>query len=135
MRNAVLLIVSIIAFSCSLPAQSRQGKVDVPVLAGEGPDWDACSSTGTIIGLDPRGDGFLSVRSGPGGAKYREIDRLYNSMHFYICDQKGPWMGVVYSADNNISCNVSTPWTRRQPYTGPCKYGWIHSKFLGDLAG
>lgn len=135
MRKAAILFFCIAALPISALAQSRQGKIDVPVMAGSEPDMDACPSTGSIVGLDPRGDGFLSVRSGPGGARYREIDRLYNGMHVYICDQQGPWLGVVYSRNNSILCNVSSSWTRRQPYTGPCNYGWIHSKFVGDLAG
>ena len=116
-------------------AQPMKGRVDVLVMVGGEPDMDACPSGGTVTGLDPRGDGFLSVRSGPGGAKFREIDRVYNGMSLAICDQVGPWFVVVYSTDNRAECNVSTPWPRKQAYTGPCRYGWVHSRYVGDLAG
>lgn len=134
MLRVLIVALLTLSSSVSISAQQSRGKVDVPVMAGGG-EYDACPSTGTIVGLDPQGDGFLSVRSGPGGPKYREIDRVYNGMHVYICDQKGPWYAVVYSNDNRAECNVSSSWTRRLPYTGPCRYGWIHSKYVGDLAG
>lgn len=135
MRKIAVLIFCTVACSGHALAQSPQGKIDVPVMAGGEPNLDACLGTGVIEGLDPRGDGFLSVRSGPGGRKYREIARVYNGMRVYICDQKGPWLGVVYSTKSSAECNVTSPWSKRMAYTGPCNYGWIHSKYVGDLAG
>ena len=113
-----------------------QGRIDVPVLAGGNPDFQACPTVGEIVGLDPNGDGFLSVRSGPGGRPFQEIDRVYNGMRVKICDQHGPWYGVVYDADNRTDrCNVDASRSIRGPYTGPCRYGWIHSRYVGDIAG
>jgi hypothetical protein len=60
---------------------ATRSPIDVPIYAGGKPDADACQSTGDIIGLSPRGDGFLSVRSGPGDRSFREIDRLRNGQH------------------------------------------------------
>lgn len=126
----------LVAASCLLhvhavaAAQLGQSRIDVPVLAGNSDELDACDGQGTIVGLDPKGDGFLSVRSGPGG-KYREIDRLYNGMRVHLCDLRGVWLGVVYSPrDPQDTCNVTTPWPRREAYTGPCRYGWIHSRYV-----
>jgi hypothetical protein len=136
LRTLILLASSLAGASAGM-AQNR-GKVDVPVMAGGDYRYDACSSTGTIVGLNPRGDGFLSVRSGPGGVPFREIDRVYNGMHVFICDQRGPWFAVVYDhrAWDPSRCNVSSSsWPQRLPYTGPCRYGWIHSHYVGNLAG
>ena len=36
-----------------------------PFVLGGSEDVDACEGGGVIVGLNPRGDGFLSVRSGP----------------------------------------------------------------------
>lgn len=47
-------------------ATSQSSRIDVPVMITPG-GGDACAN-GEIVGLDPKGDGFLSVRSGPGGA-------------------------------------------------------------------
>ena len=76
---------------------------------------DACQSEGDVIGLDPNGDGFLSVRSGPGGPQFREIDRLYNGDRVYLCANNGPWLGAIYSDKRDLdpSCGVSRPWPTR----------------------
>ena len=135
-RKVAIVVIGLLAGVTLAFAQPAKGKIDVPVMAGAEAEFDACPSTGTIVGLDPQGDGFLSVRSGPGGSKYREIDRVYNGMHVFICEYKGPWLGVVYSSSGETdACNVSTNWPRRQAYTGPCEYGWIHSRYVGDIAG
>ncbi len=103
-------------------------------MAG-GDGWDACGSGGDVVGLDPHGDGFLSVRSGPGGKQFREIDRVYNGMHLKICDERGPWLGVVYTPDGNSqTCGVERSWPTRLPYTGPCRYGWVFSRYVGNRA-
>jgi hypothetical protein len=105
---------------------------DAPIIIGGEQGSDACGSSGEIIGLDPNGDGFLSVRSGPGGSQFKEIDRLYNGNKVYICANNGPWLGAIYNdrRDLDQSCGVSKPWQTRQPYTGPCRYGWVHSKYV-----
>lgn len=42
-----------------------------------------CYSLHEVRGLDPKGDGFLAVRVGP-GSNYRMIDRLYNGDRVYV---------------------------------------------------
>jgi hypothetical protein len=110
-------------------------RLDVPVMAGGEEDLDACGSSGRIVGLNPRGDGFLSVRSGPGGKPYREIDRLYNGNAVMVCDEQGPWLAVVYGRSADDDCGVGTPWPVRKPYGGPCRSGWVHSRYVRMVAG
>ncbi|MDE4914779.1 hypothetical protein [Methylobacterium sp. 092160098-2] len=109
-------------------------KIDVPIVIGGSEKFDACLGAGHVVGLDPQGDGFLSVRSGPGGKPYAELDRLFNGNEVAICDEKGPWLGVVYGP-RSMDCNTGTPWPTRMPYTGPCKAGWIHSRYVKVTAG
>ncbi|MHC2107033.1 integron [Methylobacterium sp. CM6246] len=111
-----------------------QPHLDVPIYAGGDNRFDACGGNGQVVGLDPNGDGFLSVRSGPGGRPFREVDRLYNGNLVAICTENGPWMGVVYGT-RGTDCNVDTPWPVKQAYTGPCKAGWIHFRYLKVIAG
>src|SRR5262249_37796991 len=96
---------------------------DVPIAVG------AACARGEVIGLDPNGDNFLSVRSGPGGQPYREIDRLFSSNTVRICGRKAAWLAVVYSAGRQDSCYISSYGTAR-PYEGPCQYGWVHSRYI-----
>lgn len=116
-------------------AMSKEAKIiDVPVtITADGND--ACAN-GEIVGLDPKGDGFLSVRSGPGGQPYKEVDRLYNGNQIYICGYKDNWHSVVYSADRGIGaeCGVSKAWPTSRAYTGPCRYGWVHRRYVKVIA-
>ena len=134
MNTKTLLVAIAVALSTAAPTFARP-RIDVPIYVGGDADFDACGSTGTVVGLNPRGDGFLSVRSGPGG-HFREIDRIYNGQPVWICEDRGPWMAVVYDKrGRDDQCGVSSPWPVKQPYTGPCRYGWVHSRYIGNLTG
>jgi hypothetical protein len=114
------------------PAPPPSNRPDAPIIIGGDERVDACGDTGEIVGLDPQGDGFLSVRSGPGGQPFQEKDRLFNGNEVYICAKSGPWFAAVYNDKRDLeqSCGVDKPWRTRQPYTGPCRYGWIHSTYV-----
>jgi hypothetical protein len=108
-----------------------------PVMVGGTADYDACPSTFTVTGLNPRGDNFLSLRSAP-SADARELARLKPGQVVWACDETGDgnWTGVLVSPDHdNVDCGVGTPIARRQPYRGPCKAGWAASRYLTSLAG
>lgn len=121
-------------FTLSVPVLAN--KLDVPII--EKGDYDGVSSaeieeilptctSSTVSGLSK--DGFLAVRSGP-GSQYRKLAELHNGDVVYVFDHKGKWNGIVYgelSADECLS-----PKTR--PVTHPNK-GWVHGKWLKDLAG
>lgn len=114
-------------------AQEPGRKPQVPIIIEGNTGFDACGANGVVEGLDPAGDGFLAVRSGPGG-KYRELDRLYNGEQVYLCTERGKWLGVVYTKQRQ-DCNVTTSWVSTQPYTGPCKSGWVHQNWVRLWAG
>jgi uncharacterized protein YraI len=74
----------------------------------------ACFATSTVNGLNPNGDGFLAVRTGP-GSNYPMIDKLYNGDVVTVHDLSGRWRGVSYANGTRV--------------------GWVHSNWLVDLAG
>ncbi|MEM7191541.1 MAG: integron [Pseudomonadota bacterium] len=104
-----------------------------PVMVGGDADYDACGSQGVVKGLKASGDGFLAVRAGP-GSNNAMLDKVYNGYILSLCDERGGWYGVVYSHESR-DCGVSTPWPRRQPYSGPCRSGWVYKKYVGAYAG
>lgn len=130
-NRAILLLAS--SFCLVSVAKGAQF-IDVPIII-TADERDVCG-VGEIIRLDPKGDGFLSVRSGPGGRPYRELDHLYNGNQIYICDFKGKWFGVVYSGQRGLSqqCGLSKAWRTSPFYTGPCRYGWVHRDYVRVLA-
>lgn len=88
--------------------------LDVPILDSCVSDGQmACYATSTVSGLDPNGDGFLAVRSGP-GTNFPMIDKLYNGEVVEIIEFQGSWRGVRYRGG----------WK-----------GWAHANWLIDLAG
>jgi len=137
--RALLLNASALAMAASLvigasAAHSQEPgtrpRVSIIIEAGS---YDACGGNGVIEGLDPSGDGFLAVRSGP-GTQHGEIDRLYNGEEVYLCVISGQWIGIVYTRQHR-DCNVTTSWVTTQPYTGPCKSGWVHRNWVRLYAG
>jgi len=105
----------------------------VPIMIGGNTEIDACSSYAEVAGLNPKGDGFLAVRSGP-GSNYPLLEKLHNGDRVFVCVTKGDWMGVVYPAQGQ-DCNVSEVWPKKKAYSGPCKSGWVFSKWIQMLAG
>ena len=103
--------------------------LDVPIIEQGGDGHVATCASSTVVGLDPKGDGFLAVRSGP-GSQYRKLAELHNGDVVYEFDHKGPWRGVVYGETQGDECASM----KTRPVTNP-KKGWVHSKWLQDLAG
>lgn len=103
-----------------------------------------------IVGLRKGGDGYVSVRAAP-SAKAAELDRLTASRWVIALTPPTNWddvtfIGVIYPAGDGDAasrplhevCGVSEtppaapPFDR--PYTGPCRSGWVHKRFVEVLA-
>jgi hypothetical protein len=106
----------------------------VAVMAGRDASLDACRSEGRVKGLDSAGDGYLAVRAGP-GPQFSELDELGNGQPVYICDQKGKWLGIVYTRMPATDCGVSNVWRKPAPYRGPCSTGWVYGDWIAETAG
>ena len=126
-----ILLASIIATGW-ISFASAGGRVSV--LVGGEADLDACGGYGVVTGLDPNRDGFLAVRTGP-GTDHSIIDKINNGQAVYFCDERQDWIGIVYSRDKGVDCQIGSPIAKRQPYTGPCRAGWAHAKYLRLVAG
>lgn len=114
-RHAALITVRAVAWiTLAAGVASAQG-LDVPVVPIEGDGQAAVCATSTVSGLDPNGDNFLAVRSGP-GTKYRKLDELHTGDVVFTCDGKGSWVGIFYPDMNGRS-------------------GWVHGSYLTPLAG
>jgi uncharacterized protein YraI len=126
----LILIVLFSFFTISAIAADT----NVPIRLAVMPDIDACSSLGIVSGLVSN---KLAVRAGPGKA-FIHIDSLSNGQNLYLCglskDKK--WHSVIYMPNQSTpDCGVSSPTKSRDAYSGPCKYGWVHSAWLKVIAG
>jgi Bacterial SH3 domain len=122
-----LLAAAAVVFSSHAQAGSA-----VPVHVG-GLEIDACPTLGVVTGLNPQGDNFLAVRSGP-GTDFVKIDELYQGERVLLCDERGQWVGIVYTRDD-ADCGVAGPQAERTAYTGPCRSGWVFGSYITVIAG
>lgn len=116
-------------------ADAQQGRRPVRVgLAGN--DLDACLSLAEVRGLDRNGDNFLSVRARPSRVA-PALDRLGPGRQVWVCDGDAVpgWTGIVYAERPGEECNVGSPVASIRPYEGPCRQGWVASRYLVVIAG
>ena len=116
-------------------ADAQQGGRPVRVgLAGS--DLDACLSLAEVRGLDRNGDNFLSVRARPSRVA-PALDRLGPGRQVWVCDADAVpgWTGIVYAERPGEECQVGSPVASIRPYSGPCRQGWVASRFLAVIAG
>lgn len=128
--TAVIVMALAMGAAGAAVAQGAQ-----PVRIGGDAKFDACGSLGQVSGLKRHGDNFLSVRTGP-ATEAREVDRLRQKTMLNICEESGDWLGIVYSpAGQTVDCGVSSPVATRVAYRGPCRSGWVHKRFVTNIAG
>jgi DNA-binding beta-propeller fold protein YncE len=133
-RLSGLVVATSLSLICAAPALAQEpGRLPATPIAIEAGDMDACPSNAVVQGLDPAGDGFLSVRSSP-GSKNPELDRLHEGDPVFVCTERGDWLGVVYTRAGR-ECGVTSPWSASQVYTGPCRSGWVHRNWISITAG
>lgn len=129
-------LTALLLMSAGTAASAQQAE-SVPRIGLAGHDLDACLSVGQVTGLNPRGDNFLAVRANP-AASGREKDRLGPGRLIWLCDEAGDWLGVVYGDDRGDDiddCGVGTPAQLPRAYAGPCRSGWVHSRYVVVIAG
>jgi hypothetical protein len=131
--NAALLVAMSAAAFAAMAA-----KRDVPVIVGEQEDLDACGGWAEVSGLNPKGDGFLAVRGGP-GTDHALRDRLREGDGFFVCgtSRDGAWMAIVYprAGQTAETCDVSGAVPEAHAYRGPCASGWVNAAWVRILAG
>ncbi len=95
---------------------------------------DMCGGYGTLTEEISKKTGTVSVHSGP-GKNFAVIDHIPKGNWVSMCDENGPWEGIVYTLKNEVDCEVGSPLENRQEYAGKCKSGWILRKHIGEFAG
>ncbi|MGL1921445.1 MAG: SH3 domain-containing protein [Hyphomicrobiales bacterium] len=107
---------------------AHAAELDIPVIEHKFERLDTCI-LGRVLRLDPNGDGFLAVRSGP-DSKYKKLDELHNGDDIWVFDQKGKWLGILYGIENPNCRAIEAD--RPVPYKG--KQGWVHQNWVDIIA-
>ena len=123
----MLFLFPIVLVACVFQVQAQQ--LEKPIMEIPEEDWDTCAF-GKVANLNPDGDNFLAVRSGPSTAS-EMIDKIFDGEQVWIFNDEGNWIGIVYGADNIDCPPVQSP----REYQGPGKKGWVFKKFIKMLAG
>jgi hypothetical protein len=138
MNRYSLVFTTAAAVALLAAALAQAAPREVPVIVGEESELDACTSWAKVEGLNPKGDGFLAVRVGP-GTRHAMRDRLREGDEFFICNysRDDKWLAIVYpgKGQNAADCGVSSPMPKPVAYRGPCRWGWVHEKWVKFLAG
>jgi hypothetical protein len=118
----------------ALPLQNAHAQqLDRVAVSDVGqPTTPACPDRGEIHGLDPEGDGFLAVRTGP-GTDHEQVDALHNGDVVSLCDYRNGWHRVVYSAraSDVAECSIkSDQMQARESMAEPCRSGWVHGNWV-----
>lgn len=118
------------AASLASSAAAQPPRVPVPLIAAEG--YGPCS-TAAVIGLR-RAGAFLAVRSGP-SARHRALARLGNGANVFACVRQGNWFGIVFAPESGrMDCGVLQPRRVNAYYSGPCRSGWVHERYLAGYS-
>lgn len=143
MKRGAAIVLFLTLFAATGQAQSiapimlRQQKVGGAVYV------DGVTGWAKVQGLKAGGDGFLAVRDCP-QATCAERDRLSNGRFVFSIVRRGEWRGVIYTVARNadfdrdaqecgLDENAARKLTKSQAYTGPCKWGWVNSRWVVDL--
>jgi len=74
-----------------------------------------------VTGLNPYGDNFLAVRSGP-GSRYAMINTLHTGDRVLVCGYAGSrWKNIYYGPDCYLSAGEPS---------GYCNSGWAAGRYL-----
>ncbi len=104
----------------------------VAVSLASQPSMDPCPDRGEVQGLDPQGDGFLAVRTGP-STEREQVDELHNGDVVMLCDYQNGWHRVVYPGEGQeaAAClRSSDQMPEPGSVTGPCRSGWVHGNWV-----
>lgn len=106
------------------------------MIGQDGPQFDACGGYGQVTGLNPAGDNYLSVRSLP-QAGSAELDRIGPDTGVIMCEAVNGFHGIVYRGEgqDDLDCEAGANLDAPEPYSGPCRSGWVSERFVTLIAG
>ena len=118
-------------------AAGYDGPIPLPIkVGGDGPDMDACGTYAEVGDLLDTKDGFLYVHDAPSETT-KARHRFSSGQGVAVCQTQNGFSGVVYPGEGQTlsDCGTGSPVATEQNYTGPCRAGWVESRYLEMIAG
>lgn len=129
-KSVVIRAVAAAALVASTAAHAQpmytQGNRPVMLIADED-GWPPCTAAMISTG-DPASGGVMVF---PGDSTDLDfIDSLVDGDPVWLCDVADEMVGIVYSSDPDIDCELTTPDGEDRPYLGPCDWGWVMPQWV-----
>jgi hypothetical protein len=99
-----------------------------PVQVGGSDEFDACGGVGIVLSTTT-----LFTTDKDGAIQFETVS-VNQTAHVCDEDSQEDLIGIVFGPAG-ADCQVGSPITKRAPYQGPCKSGWIKKSFFHQLAG
>jgi hypothetical protein len=122
---SVLLGISYLA--CTVVAQADPATLNVPILMRGSFGEDACPQRSRVIGTETD---IVAVQGGP-NTGFREVGQVHGGDVLFVCEQLGPWLGVVYGPER-LGCRTTVLVPMQTEYAGPCERGWVQADKVSD---
>lgn len=128
---AVLALSGLLSAPVLAQPQYSGGNRPVTLSAVDG--LDPCSLAAIS---DPEPDGAVIVFPGD-STDLDAVDYLSDGAAVWVCDSSDAedMVGIVYSNDPDVDCEVSSPVDEDRDYVGPCSWGWVKSDWVKVQAG
>lgn len=132
MKSLTFAALALILAASPALAQPQYTGGNRPVMLKADDGLDPCS-LGVISGA---GEGAIMVFPGD-STDLDAADYLSDGEKVWMCDGDGDgdMIGIVYSADPDKDCEVSSPVAEDRSYLGPCDWGWVKGEWVQVLAG
>ncbi|MGY6552571.1 MAG: hypothetical protein ACXIT4_11880 [Erythrobacter sp.] len=99
-----------------------------PVMLQADPDGFA-PCTAAVIADDEAGSGGVMVFPGD-STDLDYIDTLVAGDAVWLCEVADQMLGIVYSGNPEMDCDLNTPEGADRPYLGPCDWGWVMPQWV-----
>ncbi len=135
--KSVATALAAIAMAHTPPVEDEYDIGRIPMVGLQGPETDACPGIGRIALFEPKKGDFMRIYTDAGeGASVK--DKIDLSTLVWLCEADEGWQGIVYPSgrfEELGDCRVSSPKSEPEPYSGPCRYGWVEAKYIELTAG
>jgi hypothetical protein len=137
MRKTAILATAALA-ALALPpagiAQPMYSGGNRPVMLTGGEGLDPCAYG--MINDPPTGPDTGAVMVFPGDSTDLDYaDTLVHGDPVWVCEASEDWLGIVYSRNSDLDCELSSPVAEDRPYLGPCDWGWVKAEWVEIVAG
>lgn len=123
------IALAVIALGTASPVSEPSRVQPVRVGVHGQADLDACLGFGTTTSV-------VAARLAPHrSASVVTSLRAGQVVHLCGTSDDGEWESVVFPAEGGQDCGVSRPVPAPQPYSGPCRSGWVPGNRVTVVAG